>query len=131
MIVRIQFRQGPRLGKAPGKNRHLALAGGALLIPVSLMAYVLGFWRLASDIGMTREFAIRGLFSHWQLWIVTAVTLQVAASVLNRYARGGEFHLPRVLTFRFGAVSPPPPDPENGDPGPRPNVRSAKASQAR
>ena len=122
MIVRIKFRQGQRLRKAPGKNRHLALAAGALLIPVSLMAYVLGFWRLASDIGVTREFAIRGLFSHWQLWIVTAVTLQITASVLNRYGRGGEFHLPRALTFRFGAAAPP------HDPGARSNARTAKAS---
>jgi hypothetical protein len=128
MIVRIQFRTGRHLRKTPGKNRHLALACGALLIPASLMAYVLGFWRLTSDIGVTKEFAIRGLFSHWQVWIVTAVTLQVAASVLNRYGRGGEFHLPRALAFRFGAVSPPPPDPGNGDPGRRPSAPAAKAS---
>jgi len=75
MIVRIKFRQGQALRKTAGKNRHLALEVGALLIPASLMAYVLGFWRLTSDIGVTKEFAIRGLFSHWQIWIVTAVTL--------------------------------------------------------
>lgn len=122
MIVRIHFRQGQRLRKTTGKNRRLAAASGALLIPVALMAYVLGFWRLASDLGITGEFAIRGLFSHWQLWIVTAVTLQVAASVLTRYGRGGEFHLPRSLTFHFGAA--PPPD----SPGAPAAARSAKAS---
>ena len=131
MIVRIHFRRGPRLGKTVGKNRHLALAGGALLIPLSLMAYVLGFWRLTSDIGMTKEFAISGLFSHWQLWIVTAVTLQVAASVLNRYARGGEFHLPRALTFQFGASSPQPADSESDHPARLPNLPRAKASSTR
>jgi hypothetical protein len=122
MIVRIHFRQGQRLRKTTGKNRSLALASSALLVPVALMAYVLGFWRLASDIGMTREFAIHGLFSHWQIWIVTAVTLQVAASVLTRYGRGGEFHLPRALTFHFGAAPPP------AQPGSPSNARSAKAS---
>ena len=104
MVVRIQLRHGHPLSKTRGKNRHLALASGALLIPASLMAYVLGFWSLASDLGVTNEFAIRGLFSHWQIWIVTAVVLHVAAGVLNRYGRGGEFHLPSALTFRFGAV---------------------------
>ena len=123
MIVRIHLRQGRGLRKTRGKNRHLALAGGALLIPASLMAYVLGFWRLSSDIGVTKEFAIRGVFSHWQIWIGAAVALQVAASVLNRYGRGGEFHLPRALTFRFGAAPEPPADPAGGS-----NTRSAKAS---
>jgi hypothetical protein len=117
MIVRIQFRQGQRLRKATGKNRHLAFAFSALLIPVSLMAYVLGFWRLAADVGVTSEFAIQGLFSHWQIWIVVGVSLQVAASVLNRYGRGGEFHLPRALTFHFGGMLPPPDEPAH------PNVR--------
>ena len=123
MIVRIHLRKGHPLRKTRGKNRQLALACGALLIPASLMAYVLGFWRLASDIGVTNEFAIRGLFSHWQIWIVTAVALHVAAGVLSRYGRGGEFHLPSALTFRFGAA------PEQAsDPADQPEARSAKAS---
>jgi len=122
MIVRIKFRPGRSFRRAPGKNRHLALAGGALLIPVALMAYVMGFWRLASDIGVTQEFAVRGLFSHWQLWIVAAVSLHVAATVLNRYGRGGDFHLPRALTFRFGPMTPP------QDPDPRSKAPRAKAS---
>ncbi len=111
MIVRIHLRQGHSLRKTRGKNRQLALASGALLIPASLMAYVLGFWRLASDIGVANEFAIRGLFSHWQIWIVTAVVLHIAAGVLSRYGRGGEFHLPSALTFRFGAAPEQPSDP--------------------
>ena len=123
MIVRIHLRQGHPVRRTPGKNRGLALACGALLIPAALMAYVLGFWRLASDIGVTNEFAIRGLFSHWQLWIVTAVVLHVAAGVLSRYGRGGEFHLPSALTFRFGAAPEQPPDPAA-----LPDARRAKAS---
>ncbi len=123
MIVRIHLRQGHPLRRTRGKNRRLALASGALLIPAALMAYVLGFWRLASDLGVTGEFAIRGLFSHWQLWIVTAVVLHVAAGVLNRYGRGGEFHLPSALTFRFGVAPEPPSDPAD-----QPDTRRAKAS---
>jgi len=111
MIVRIKLGRGHAFRRTHGKNRHLALAGGALLIPASLMAYVLGFWRLTSDIGVTREFAIGGLFSHWQVWICLAATLHIAATVLNRYGRGGEFHLPRVLMIHFGAAADPPEDP--------------------
>jgi hypothetical protein len=123
MIVRIKLRSGRVLRKSAGKNRHLALAGGALLIPASLMAYVLGFWRLASDIGVTGQFALRGMFSHWQIWIVTGVALQITASVLTRYGRGGHFHLPSALTFRFGAGPEQPPDPAKPQDVPR-----AKAS---
>jgi hypothetical protein len=123
MIVRIHLGQGHPLRRASGKNRRLALASGALLIPAALMAYVLGFWRLASDLGVTNEFAIRGLFSHWQIWIVIAVVLHVAAGVLNRYGRGGEFHLPSALTFRFGAAPQQPSDPAD-----QPDTRRAKAS---
>ena len=116
MIVRIKFQQGPALA------RHLALSCAALLIPISLMAYVLGFWRLASDMGIAGAFVFSGFFSHWQIWIVTAVTLQGTASVLTRYGRGGEFHLPRALTFHFGAAPPPA---QTGSPS---NARSAKVS---
>ena len=123
MIVRIHLRQGHPLRRTRGKNRQLALASGALLIPASLMAYVLGVWRLASDLGVTGEFAIRGLFSHWQLWIVTAVALHVAAGVLSRYGRGGDFHLPSALTFRFGERPELPPDPAA-----QPDARRVKAS---
>ena len=123
MIVRIQLRHGHPLRRTRGKNRQLALASGALLIPAALMAYVLGFWRLTSDIGVTNEFAIRGLFSHWQIWIVTAVVLHIAAGVLTRYGRGGEFHLPSALTFRFGAAPE-----QRSDPADQPDAPSAKAS---
>jgi len=112
MIVRIQLRQGQPVRRTRGKNREVALASGALLIPASLMAYVLGFWRLAADLGVTNEFAIRGIFSHWQIWIVTAVVLHLAAGVLSRYGRGGQFHLPSALTFRFGATPEQAADPE-------------------
>jgi hypothetical protein len=79
----------------------VASAAGALLIPASLMAYVLGFWRLAADMGLAAGFAIAGLFSHWQMWIALAVVLHVTASILNRYGRAGEFKVPRLLNLRI------------------------------
>ena len=100
MMVRIKLQQGRPIQKKDGKNRQVASAIGALLIPASLMAYVLGIWRLASDLGMAGQFAISGLFSHWQVWIVVAATLHIASSSLNRYGNGGSLKGPRLLHFR-------------------------------
>jgi hypothetical protein len=100
MMVRIKFSQGRPIQQKDGKNRQVASAIGTLLIPASLMAYVLGIWRLASDLGMAGEFAITGLFSHWQVWIAVAVAIHLASSSLARYGRGGTLKGPRLLHFR-------------------------------
>jgi hypothetical protein len=73
---------------------------------MALMAYVLGAWRLLSDMSMAGQFVITGLFSHWQVWIAVAVLLHLSASMLNRYGRGDEVHLPRMLTFRISSPRP-------------------------
>jgi hypothetical protein len=106
MIVRIRLGTGRPIQRKRGKNRHLALACGALLIPASLMAYVLGFWRLASDMGFAAEPGISGVFSHWQVWIAAAVFLHAAASILNRYGRRGVFQMPEVLNPRMLPLRP-------------------------
>lgn len=102
MIVKIRFPEGrPRQSQHRsrwGSNRELAAAAGALLIPASLMAYSLGFWRLASDMGLAGQFDITGAFSHWQLWIGLGVLLHTGAITLNRYSRGEDLEMPRVLT---------------------------------
>src|ERR1700691_5895461 len=115
MKVRLRLPTGPPIKRKPGKNRHLASAAGALLIPASLMAYVLGFWRLASDMGLAAGFTVVGLLSHWQVWIALAVLLQVNASILNRYGRAGEFQMPRFLHLRFLPFRPRP-RPADGSP---------------
>jgi ABC-type amino acid transport system permease subunit len=105
MMVRIKLQQGRPIQRKAGKNRQVASAIGALLIPVALMAYVLGIWRLASDLGMAGEFAITGLFSHWQIWIAVAVALHIGSASLNRYGRGGTLKGPRLLHFRQASGS--------------------------
>jgi len=98
MIVKIRFPQGRRrLQVQKGSNRAVSAALGALLVPASLMAYSLGFWRLASDMGLAGTFDITGIFSHWQVWIGLGVILHTAAIVLNRHGRGGDLELPQVL----------------------------------
>ncbi|MFB3779608.1 MAG: hypothetical protein ACE141_18460 [Bryobacteraceae bacterium] len=102
MVVRVQLKpKHARLGSVRVRlkpvwpergavERAFALALGAVLTPASAMAAALAFWRLGSDLNWTGQFAIsRGLFSHWQVWLAVAVLLQLGASVLNRYGRGG------------------------------------------
>ena len=97
MIVKIRFPQGRQRLHRVGTNRDLSAAVGALLVPASLMAYSLGFWRLAFDLGLAGQFDITGAFSHWQLWIGLGVFLHASAISLNRYARGGDLAMPNVL----------------------------------
>jgi hypothetical protein len=99
MVLRIKLQRGRPILRKHGKNRHVALAMASLLTPLALMAYVLGFWRLASDMGLAGAFGITGLFSHWQIWIVIAVTLTITGVSLNRYGSGGDLHGPRLLVF--------------------------------
>ena len=98
MLVKIRFPEGRPLQHRKGTNRDVSAAMGALLVPASLMAYSLGFWRLASDMGLAGQFGITGAFSHWQLWIGLGVILHASAISLNRYGRGGELQMPDVLT---------------------------------
>ena len=99
MVLRIRLQKGRPIQNRPGKNRHIASALSALLAPVVLMAYVLGFWRLASDMGLAGEYPFSGLFSHWQVWIPLAALLHIGTSTLRKYGQGGELHVPRILTL--------------------------------
>lgn len=106
MVVRLRFGLGRAVSQKPGKNRHLALACAALLAPTSLIAYILGIWRLTSDWGATGQFAITGVFSHWQVWIAAAAVMHLVAYSLNRYGTGDGEIIPRVLLPRFGKPRP-------------------------
>jgi hypothetical protein len=61
------------------------------------MAYSLGFWRLASDLGLAGQFDITGIFSHWQVWIGLGVILHTSSIMLSRHGRGGGLELPHVF----------------------------------
>ena len=108
MTVRIRFRGGRPLQRRSGKNRSVALALGALMGPAALMPYALGLWGLSSDLGLTREFGLTGIFSHWQIWIGMGVVVHIGAVSLNRYGRGGQLEVPKVLTVFPSRLSTPP-----------------------
>jgi hypothetical protein len=58
---------------------------GFLLTPAALVAFVLGCWRLTSDLEWTGEFFIHsGLLSHWQVWFAIATMIQFASSFILR-----------------------------------------------
>jgi hypothetical protein len=88
MLVRIQLRSETRVRQKRRKNQHVALAMASLLTPAAVMACVLTLWRLAADLNATGRFPIGdGLFSHWQVWLTVAATLQSSAVALNRYGK--------------------------------------------
>jgi ABC-type amino acid transport system permease subunit len=88
MIVRIRFDQGRKVQKKTGKQRSVALAAAALLAPVCVVAWVVAFWRVGADLGVTGGFAISsGLFSHWQVLVAVALLFQLAYIGLSRYGR--------------------------------------------
>jgi len=88
MKVRLRLRGVPRFAHLRRRLRRAALGLAALMIPASLAAYALGFWRIAADLNLTGQFAIsQGLFSHWQVWIALGAAIQGAALSLSRYGR--------------------------------------------
>jgi hypothetical protein len=90
MRVRIRLHLGPGFASRLSRNREIACLAAALLTPAAVAAFVLGIWRLASDLNWTGDFVIEhGLFSHWQVWMVMAGLLETCAAILNRYGRGG------------------------------------------
>ena len=88
MVVRIRFAKAPKVAEKRRKKRRIALATAGLLTPAACLVGVIGLWRLTADLGFTAGFAIStGIFSHWQVWLATAVALQLCARLLNRYGR--------------------------------------------
>jgi len=105
MLVRVKLRKGRAIVRNRRKNTSIALAAGALLYPTALMVYLLGLWRLASDMGFAAEFTAYGFFSHWQVWIGIGAALHGLAFILSRYGRGEQ--LPDLLMhLRFGKPRP-------------------------
>jgi hypothetical protein len=92
MVVKIRLNYAPALKRSTAWNRQAALVASSLLTPVAVMAWALGFWRLAADLGWTGAFAITsGFFSHWQVWMAIGVVMEFAAFLLHRLARADHY----------------------------------------
>jgi len=67
----------------------MASALAVLLTPAALMAAALALWGIGAGMNVAGSFAIStGFFSHWQVWLATAIGLQVCSRMLNRYGKG-------------------------------------------
>lgn len=86
MLVRLRLSTGPRLrSRQRDLARPLRLAFAVFLTPAALMAAILACWKIGSDLSWVDEFAIStGPFSHWQVWLIVAIGLQLGAYRLNR-----------------------------------------------
>ncbi|MEO8126884.1 MAG: hypothetical protein ABJF23_14710 [Bryobacteraceae bacterium] len=88
MRVTLKINYASSLRKAHSFNWQLARGTAALLGPASVMAFVLGGWRLGADLNLTGQFAIsQGIFSHWQVWFAVGAAMQLVSTALTRYAR--------------------------------------------
>jgi len=92
MVVRIRMKYENAVRRTVEINRQAAIVTSSLLTPISLVAWVLGGWRLLADLNLAGEFAISdGLFSHWQVWIALGIILQFAALLLQRVSRRNDY----------------------------------------
>ena len=93
--VRVRVRLKPP--DKPHRPSWEAMVGLSLrwLNPLSALACVLALWRLCYDLNWAGWFAISdGFFSHWQVWLATAIVLQVLQTMLERHGRGGGTETP-------------------------------------
>jgi hypothetical protein len=74
-------------------SRQLANVLVALLTPASVIALVMGLWRVGTDLGWAGAFLISGgFFSHWQVWIALSIALKMISSTLIAWgSRTGKF----------------------------------------
>ena len=64
----------------------MALAIGALLTPLALVAFTLSFWGFAVEFRWAGSFFITvGLFSHWQVWLLASGVCLLLSRLLSSY----------------------------------------------
>jgi hypothetical protein len=75
------LRRTLKSARAAFDEQQIANMFVAFLTPASLIALVLGLWRLTADMSWTEAFPIgSGFFSHWQVWIAVAIALRFLAA---------------------------------------------------
>jgi hypothetical protein len=78
MVVRIRLKKDPLLG---GLFAGLA----SVLTLVAVACFILGAWKIFSELGWIAVFFLRsGAFSHWQVWVAFGVIAQLVSFRLNR-----------------------------------------------
>lgn len=91
MRVRIQLGNLPPGSRLVETQRKAAQFTAVLLLPAALAAYSVGAWRLATDLNWAMNFPIsRGIFSHWQVWLLLGGLIHITSFSLDRYSREAE-----------------------------------------
>lgn len=97
MVVRIRLGKRPKPSAKRARNRRFAQGGAALLKPAALMSLALGLWGIGAAFKLTSAFAITsGWLSLWQVWLGTAILLELCSFRLNRYGQPKPSSLPPV-----------------------------------
>lgn len=79
---RIRLKWGVQ--RALASQQNLALAASSLLAPCALVAFTLTCWSMAAEMRWTAGFfVVRGVFSHWQSWLVASLVLFCLARLLT------------------------------------------------
>src|SRR5215472_1579882 len=88
MVVRIRLGKRPKPAAKRARNRRFAQGVAALLKPAALMALALGIWAVGASFKLSSTFAIAsGWLSHWLVWLIVAVVLELCSIALNRYGQ--------------------------------------------
>jgi hypothetical protein len=90
MRIRIQWTSFEEHAQSGCGVQGLALILSTLLAPGTLAAFSMAFWKMAAESRIVTRFLItEGTFSHWQVWLFTALLLFVSLSALDRFAQRG------------------------------------------
>jgi hypothetical protein len=69
----------------PAPQQNLALAVASLLAPCALITFTLTFWNIAAALHWTVDFFVaRGVFAHWQSWLIASSVLLLVSRVLSQ-----------------------------------------------
>lgn len=87
IVLRIRTPRAKPVERGRRPNRRLALLGASLLLLGGWLSLGVCLWRWAFELGLSGGFPIPdGLLSHWQVWFLGGVGLNIAGVSLARYA---------------------------------------------
>jgi hypothetical protein len=84
MVIRIRWRSVS--GSVPTLS-YIALATGALLAPLSVLAFTISIWAFTKETQSGNAYpSSRSAFARWQVWLAIAAVLLAFGQILGRLA---------------------------------------------
>jgi hypothetical protein len=82
---------GDFAGRTVASTREVAPLVRELLIPVTVIPFIMAAWSLGADLRLTGEFPLPGIMSRWMVWTGIGLVFYYCASRLNAQAhKSGE-----------------------------------------